>query len=42
MFDGVVQNQDGEVIDAADAPKELFFVPGSSPDLTGPQRAQRW
>lgn len=42
MFDGVVQNQDGEVIDASEAPKELFFVPGSLPDFSGPRRAQRW
>ena len=42
MFDGVVQDQDGKLIDASDAPNELFFVPGSSPDLTKPQRAQWW
>ncbi|CAL1710979.1 unnamed protein product [Somion occarium] len=42
MFDGVVQNHEGEVIDANEAPKELFFVPGSTPELNGPQTAQRW
>lgn len=42
MLDGLVQNDDGEVIDAHDAPKRLFFVPGSIIELNGPQRAQRW
>ncbi|KAF9466003.1 hypothetical protein BDZ94DRAFT_1252774 [Collybia nuda] len=42
MLDGVVENDDGEVIDAHDAPKRLFFVPGSIVELDGPQRAQRW
>ncbi|KAI0079797.1 beach-domain-containing protein [Panus rudis PR-1116 ss-1] len=42
MLDGVVQNHNGEVIDAHDAPKELFFVPGSIVELDGPQLAQRW
>lgn len=42
MLDGLVQNEDGEVIDARDAPKKLFFVPGSTVDITMPQRAQRW
>ena len=42
MLDGLVQNEDGEVIDARDAPKKLFFVPGSTVDMNVPQRAQRW
>ena len=42
MFDGLVQNEDEEVIDAQDAPKQLFFIPGSSVDLNGPQTVQRW
>jgi hypothetical protein len=42
MLDGLVENDDGEVIDALDAPKKLFFVPGSIVELKGPQRAQRW
>jgi len=42
MLDGLVENDDGEVIDAHDAPKRLFFVPGSIVELDGPQRAQRW
>ncbi|OBZ78370.1 Beige 1 [Grifola frondosa] len=42
MLDGLVENEDGEVIDAHDAPRQLFFVPGSIVDLDGPQRAQRW
>lgn len=42
MLDGVVENDDGEVIDAHDAPKRLLFIPGSIVELDGPQRAQRW
>lgn len=42
MLDGVVENDDGEVIDAHDAPRHLFSVPGSIVELDGPQRAQRW
>ena len=42
MLDGLVESDDGEVIDALDAPKKLFFVPGSIVELNGPQRAQRW
>jgi len=42
MLDGVVENEEGEVIDAHDAPKRLLFIPGSIVELHGPQRAQRW
>jgi hypothetical protein len=42
MLDGLAENDDGEVIDAHDAPKGLFFVPGSIVELDGPQKAQRW
>ena len=42
MLDGLVENDEGEVIDAHDAPRRLFFVPGSIVELDGPQRAQRW
>ncbi|KAF8652783.1 hypothetical protein AX16_004175 [Volvariella volvacea WC 439] len=42
MLDGLVENDDGEVVDAHDAPRRLFFVPGSIVELDGPQRAQRW
>jgi hypothetical protein len=42
MLDGLVENDDGEVIDASDAPRRLFFVPGSILELAGPQRAHRW
>lgn len=42
MLDGVVENEEGEVIDAVDAPKRLLFIPGSIVELNGPQRAQRW
>jgi len=42
MLDGLVENDEGEVIDAHDAPRRLFFVPGSVVELDGPQKAQRW
>lgn len=42
MLDGLVESDDGEVIDAHDAPRRLFFVPGSIIELDGPQKAQRW
>ncbi|KAF8885379.1 hypothetical protein CPB84DRAFT_1837906 [Gymnopilus junonius] len=42
MLDGVVENEEGEVIDAHDAPKRLLFIPGSIVELNGPQKAQRW
>ena len=42
MLDGLVEDDDGEVIEANEAPKHLFFVPGSIVELDGPQRAQRW
>ncbi|OSD07923.1 beach-domain-containing protein [Trametes coccinea BRFM310] len=42
MLDGLVENDDGEIIDARDAPRKLFFVPGSIMDLDSRQRAQRW
>lgn len=42
MLDGLVENDDGEVIEAHEAPKTLFFVPGSIVELDGIQRAQRW
>ncbi len=42
LLDGLVENDDGEVIDAHDAPRKLFFVPGSIMDLDHRQGAQRW
>ncbi len=42
MLDGLVENENGEVVDAHEAEKSLFFVPGSIIELDGPQRAQRW
>ncbi|KAI0700338.1 beach-domain-containing protein [Cytidiella melzeri] len=42
MLDGLVQNEDGEVIEASEAPPNLFFVPGSKLGLDRTQRAQRW
>ncbi|KAH7092832.1 beach-domain-containing protein [Auriculariales sp. MPI-PUGE-AT-0066] len=42
MLDGLVENDEGEVIDACDAPKNVFTVPGTALELDGIQRAQRW
>ncbi|KIJ42154.1 hypothetical protein M422DRAFT_209006 [Sphaerobolus stellatus SS14] len=42
MLDGLVEGPDGEVIEAKDAPRNLFSVPGSLVELDGIQRAQRW
>ncbi|EMD36591.1 hypothetical protein CERSUDRAFT_115625 [Gelatoporia subvermispora B] len=42
MLDGLVENDDGEIIDAHEAPRRLLFVPGSIVELDGPQKAQRW
>jgi hypothetical protein len=42
MLDGLVENDEGEVIDACDAPKNVFTVPGTVLELDGIQRAQRW
>ncbi|KAI0317827.1 beach-domain-containing protein [Amylostereum chailletii] len=42
MLDGLVENDDGEVIDARDAPRRLFFIPGSVVEMHGVQHAQRW
>lgn len=42
MLDGLVEGHDGEVIEAKDAPRNLFSVPGTMIELDGIQRAQRW
>ena len=42
MIDGLVENEEGEVIDAHDAPRDLFFVPGSLLELDGRQQALHW
>ncbi|KZV83556.1 beach-domain-containing protein [Exidia glandulosa HHB12029] len=42
MLDGLVENEEGEVIEARDAPKNVFAVPGTALELEGIQRAQRW
>ncbi|KAI0261217.1 beach-domain-containing protein [Gloeopeniophorella convolvens] len=42
ILDGLVESDDGEIIDAQDAPRSLLFVPGSILELNGIQRAQRW
>lgn len=42
MLDGLMEDDNGAVIEAIEAPKHLFFVPGSIVEFDGPQRAQRW
>jgi hypothetical protein len=42
ILEGLVENDDGEIIDAQDAPRSLLFVPGSILELHGIQQAQRW
>ncbi|KAG9019621.1 hypothetical protein FRB90_012467 [Tulasnella sp. 427] len=42
MMDGLVQDQDGDIIDARDAPKDVLSVPGTVLALDGRQTAQRW
>lgn len=42
MLDGLVQSEDGEVIEASEAPPKLFFVPGSKLAMELQKRAQRW
>ncbi|KAG1810733.1 hypothetical protein EV424DRAFT_1422048 [Suillus variegatus] len=42
MLEGLVENSEGEVIDAGDAPEGLFLISGSAVDVRNSQRAQRW
>lgn len=42
MLDGLVESNDGEVIDARDAPQDLFAVPGSILELDGKHNVQKW
>ena len=42
MLDGLVEGEDGEVIEAKNAPRNLFSVPGTMIELDGIQRALRW
>ena len=42
MLDGLVQDTNGEVIEARDAPRNLFSVPGSVLELDGNHRALKW
>ncbi|KAG1855169.1 hypothetical protein DFJ58DRAFT_716258 [Suillus subalutaceus] len=42
MLEGLVENSEGEVIDAANAPEGLFLISGSAADVRNSQRAQRW
>ena len=42
MLDGLVQDEEGDIIDARDAPKNILSVPGTTLELDGKQCAQRW
>jgi hypothetical protein len=42
MLDGLLVREDGEIIEAQDAPKDILLVPGTVVELDGMQRAQRW
>ncbi|KAI6008605.1 hypothetical protein EDC04DRAFT_2871453 [Pisolithus marmoratus] len=42
MLEGLVEGESGEVISAADAPKDMFFVSGSGSQLRSNQPALRW
>ncbi|CCA74831.1 related to WD repeat and FYVE domain-containing protein 3 [Serendipita indica DSM 11827] len=42
MLDGLLVQEDGEIIEAQDAPKDILLVPGTIVELDGPQPAQRW
>ena len=42
MLDGFVENDDGEIVEACHAPKNLLTVPGSLLEVDGKQRAQKW
>lgn len=42
MMDGLLVQEDGEIIEAQDAQKDLLLIPGTIVELDGQQRAQRW
>lgn len=42
MLDGLLVQDDGEIIEAQDAPKDILLVPGTIVELDGQQPAQRW
>lgn len=42
MCDGFIENDDGEVINAHDAPHKIFVVPGSSMQLDQSQTCDQW
>ncbi|KAI6126006.1 hypothetical protein EDD17DRAFT_1521466 [Pisolithus thermaeus] len=42
MLEGLVEDESGEVINAADAPKDMFFVSGSGSRLRSSRPALRW
>jgi hypothetical protein len=42
MLEGLVENGEGEVIEASSMPEGMFLISGSTVDFRNPQRAQRW
>ncbi|KAG1840423.1 hypothetical protein C8R48DRAFT_76471 [Suillus tomentosus] len=40
MLEGLMENSEGKVIDAGDAPEGLFLISGSAVDVRNLQRAQ--
>lgn len=42
FLDGLVESDDGEIIDARYAPRKLLFIPGSTVELEGRQGALLW
>ena len=42
MMEGLVEDADGEIIGARDAPKNVLLVPGTLVEIEGLQRVQRW
>ncbi|KAG2357108.1 hypothetical protein BDR07DRAFT_1421270 [Suillus spraguei] len=42
MLEGLVENSEGEIIDADNVPEGLFLISGSPVDVQNSQRAQRW
>ncbi|KIK26284.1 hypothetical protein PISMIDRAFT_271223 [Pisolithus microcarpus 441] len=42
ILEGLIEDESGEVINAADAPKDMFFVSGSTSWIRSSQPALRW
>lgn len=42
MFNGLIENDDGEVIHAYDAPEKVFTVPGSTMQLDRVETCDQW